>query len=81
MTGYIEIDVDELFPSDDSMTIVVTQPKPLTIVPPKELAVVLPKTLVIMPLKEIMPNHPQSFYAQATPMLHLSPSPSRLSIE
>jgi hypothetical protein len=33
MAGYSEINVDELFPSDDSMAIVVAQSKPLTIVP------------------------------------------------
>jgi hypothetical protein len=33
MASYSEINADELFPSDDSMAIVVTQSKPLTIVP------------------------------------------------
>jgi hypothetical protein len=43
MVDYSEINADELFPSDDSMAIVVAQSKPLAIVPLKELTIVLPK--------------------------------------
>jgi hypothetical protein len=70
MTGYSEISADELFPSDDSMAIVVAQSKPLAVVPSKELAIVPPK--------EVRPVH-QSYYTQATSTLRLSPPPSRLS--
>jgi hypothetical protein len=74
MASYSKINVDELFPSDDSMAIVVAQSKPLAIVPSKELTVVPPK--------EVGPvHHHQSYYTQATLTLHLSPPPSRLSIE
>jgi hypothetical protein len=74
MTGYSEINTDELFPYDDSMAIIVAQSKPLTIVPLKD--------IVVVPPKEVGPvHHRQSYYAQATPMLRLSPPPLRLSIE
>jgi hypothetical protein len=64
MAGYSEIDADELFPSDDSMAIVVAQSKPLAIVPWKELTVVPPK--------EVGPaHHHQSYYTQATSTLRL----------
>jgi hypothetical protein len=66
MAGYSEINADELFPSDDSMAIIVAQSKELIVVPPKEVGPV---------------RHHQCYYTQATPMLHLSPPPSRLSIE
>jgi hypothetical protein len=74
MADYSEINTDDLFPSDDSMAIVVAQSKPLAIIPSKELAVVPPK--------EVGPvRHHQSYYTQATSTLHLSPPPSCLSIE
>jgi hypothetical protein len=74
MAGYSEINADELFPSDDSMAIVVAQSKPLAIIPSKELTVVPPK--------EVGPvRHHQSYYAQATLTLCFSPPPSRLSIK
>jgi hypothetical protein len=74
MAGYSEISADELFPSDDSMAIVVAQSKPLAVIPSKDLAIVPPK--------EVRPvRHRQSYYDQATPTLHLSPPPSRLSIK
>jgi hypothetical protein len=74
MAGYSEINVDELFPSDDSMAIIVAQSKPLTAVPSKD--------IIVMPPKEVRPvHHRQSYYAQAMLMLRLSPPPSRLSIE
>jgi hypothetical protein len=74
MASYSEIDADEFFPSNDSMAIVVAQPKPLAIVPSKELA--------IMPPKEVGPvPHHQSYYTQAMSMLRLSSPPSHLSIE
>jgi len=50
MADHTKIDADELFPSDNSMAIIVTNPKPLTIVPSKDLIVMLPK--------EIVPSHP-----------------------
>jgi hypothetical protein len=74
MAGYNKIDTDDLFPSDDSMAIVIAQWKELTIVPSKALAIMSPK--------EVMPvRHQQSYYAHTTPTLHLSPPPSHLSIE
>jgi hypothetical protein len=60
MAGYNEIDADKLFPSDDSMAIIVAQSKELTIVPLK--------ALTIMPPKEVMPvHHQQSYYTHTTP--------------
>jgi hypothetical protein len=74
MAGYSEIDADELFPSDDSMAIIVAQSKHLAVIPSKELTVVAPK--------EVGPvRHHQSYYTQATSMLRLSLPPSHLSIE
>jgi hypothetical protein len=74
MAGYSEIDADELFPSDDSMAIVVAQWKELTLVPSKALAIMSPKEVMLV-------RHQQSYYAHTTPTLRLSPPPSRLSIE
>jgi hypothetical protein len=74
MAGYSKINADELFPFDDSMAIVVAQSKPLAVVPSKELTVVPPKEVRLV-------RHHQSYYTQATSTLHLSQSPSRLSIE
>jgi hypothetical protein len=74
MAGYSEIDTDELFPSNNSMAIVVAQSKELAVVPLKALAIVPPK--------EVMPvHHQQSYYAHTMPTLRLSPLPSHLSIE
>jgi hypothetical protein len=74
MASYSEIDAGELFPSDDSMVIVVAQSKPLVVISSKELAIVLPKEVGLV-------HHNQSYYTQATSTLRLSPQPSRLSIE
>jgi hypothetical protein len=46
MAGYSEIDANELFPSDDSMAIVIAQSKELAIVPLKALAIMPPKEVV-----------------------------------
>jgi hypothetical protein len=49
MAGYNKIDTDDLFPSDDSMAIVIAQWKELTIVPSKALAIMSPKE--VMPVR------------------------------
>jgi hypothetical protein len=50
MASHTEIDANELFRFDNSMAIVVAQPKPLAIIPVKDLIVMLPN--------EIVPSHP-----------------------